>query len=312
MDTLLDKAFDAVLQEQASEQVNAEPYERSDDRTSYLNGYQTRQLTMRVGTLVLHVPKFRDGTFSTRTVRTLPALRESVAIEPDGDGVVVQGVSTRKVSAITETLCGTSFSKSTVSVLCQNPDPLVDAFRNRPLERHYPFLIVDAIYMKARDDQRVKSRGFLITMGVNDVGNREILGFEIADAESEESWSDFFERLRSRGLREVDFVSSDNHGGLKKAIQKQLHGVTRQRCQTHFSKNLLDKFPKMLRAEVKSNLTDLYNAPELQDAKVRKHRMIELYETQAPKAMKLLDEAFDEITAVYALPRGLSQAIANK
>ena len=166
--------------------------------------------------------------------------------------------------------------------------------------------------MKARDDQRVKSRGFLIAMGVNDEGNREILGFEIADAESEEAWSDFFERLKSRGLREVDFVSSDNHGGLKKAIQKQFHGVTRQRCQTHFSKNLLDKVPKMLRAEVKSNLTDLYNAPELQDAKVRKHRMIELYETQAPKAMKLLDEAFDEITAVYALPRGLSQAIANK
>ena len=298
---LLEKVFDAVLQSQASEQLNADPYERSDDRAGYRNGYRTRSLTTRVGTLILHVPKFRDGNFSTelfeRYQRSEKALMLSLM------EMVVQGVSTRKVQEITETLCGTSFSKSTVSALCQNLDPIVEAFRNRPLERHYPFLIVDAIYMKARDDQRVKSRGFLIATGVNGEGNREVLGYEIADSESEESWSNFFERLKARGLRAVDLVSSDNHGGLKNAIQKQFQGASWQRCQTHFSKNLLDKVPKKLKAEVKTALTDLYNAPDLKQAKSRKARMLEIYEETAPKAMKLLDEAFDDITAVFALPQ---------
>jgi len=290
-----------VLQSQASEQLNADPYERSDDRISYRNGYRTRSLTTRVGTLILHVPKFRDGNFSTELFERYQ--RSEKALILSLMEMVVQGVSTRKVQEITETLCGTSFSKSTVSALCQNLDPIVAAFRNRPLERHYPFLIVDAIYMKARDDQRVKSRGFLIATGVNEEGNREVLGFEIADSESEESWSRFFESLKARGLRAVDLVSSDNHGGLKNAIQKQFQGASWQRCQTHFSKNLLDKVSKKYRAEVKTALTDLYNAPDLKEAKSRKERMLAIYEETAPKAMGLLDEAFDDITAVFALPQ---------
>lgn len=298
---LLEKVFDAVLQSQASEQLNADPYERSDDRTSYRNGYRTRSLTTRVGTLILHVPKFRDGNFSTELFERYQ--RSEKALILSLMEMVVQGVSTRKVQEITETLCGTSFSKSAVSALCQNLDPIVAAFRNRPLERHYPFLIVDAIYMKARDDQRVKSRGFLIATGVNDEGNREVLGFEIADSESEESWSSFFESLKARGLRAVDLVSSDNHGGLKNAIHKQFQGASWQRCQTHFSKNLLEKVPKKYKAEVKTALTDLYNAPDLKEAKSRKERMLAIYEETAPKAMGLLDEAFDDITAVFALPQ---------
>lgn len=180
---LLEKVFDAVLRGQASEQLNAEPYERSDGRVSYRNGYRERTLTTRVGTLILHVPKFRDGNFSTDLFRSYQ--RSEKALLLSLMEMVVQGVSTRKVSEITETLCGTSFSKSTVSMLCQELDPVVDNFRNRPLSRHYPFMIVDAIYMKARDDGRVKSRGLLIATGVNDDGNREVLGFKIADGESE-------------------------------------------------------------------------------------------------------------------------------
>jgi len=297
---LLEKVFDSVLQAQASEQLNAEPYERTDGRTSYRNGTRERTLTTRVGTLILHVPKFRDGTFSTELFRSYQ--RSEKALLLSLMEMVVQGVSTRKVSEVTETLCGTSFSKSTVSALCQELDPVVEGFCNRPLERHYPFLIVDAIYMKARDDSRVKSRGFLIATGVNDGGNREVLGFTIADGESEEAWADFFAGLKDRGLREVDLIVSDNHGGLKKAIQKQFHGTVWQRCQTHFSKNLLDKTPKKLQAEVKTSLNDLYNAPNLKQAKIRKQEMVEKYQSQASKAMSLLDDSFDEITAVFALP----------
>lgn len=297
---LLERVFDSVLQAQASEQLNAEPYERTGDRTSYRNGTRERTLTTRVGTLILHVPKFRDGTFSTELFRSYQ--RSEKALLLSLMEMVVQGVSTRKVSEITETLCGASFSKSTVSALCRELDPVVDGFRNRPLDQHYPFLVVDAIYMKAREDERVKSRGLLIATGVNADGNREVLGFTIADGESEEAWSDFFSGLKARGLRGVDLITSDNHGGLKKAIQKQFHGTGWQRCQTHFSKNLLDKTPKKLQPEVKTSLNDLYNAPDLKDAKARKQQMLEKYQTQAPKAMALLDESFDEITAVYALP----------
>ena len=297
---LLEKVFNSVLQAQASEQLNAEPYERSEERTSYRNGYRTRSLTTRVGTMILHVPKFRDGTFSTELFSNYQ--RSEKALLLSLMEMVIQGVSTRKISDITETLCGASFSKSTVSVLCQELDPVVAAFRNRPLERHYPFLIVDAIYMKAREDHRIRSKGFLIAVGVNEDGNREIVGFAVADGESEEAWSDFFTKLKERGLKNIDLITSDNHGGLKKAIQKQFHGTSWQRCQTHFSKNLLDKTPKRLQAEVKAVLNDLYNAPSLQDAQARKNQMMERYREQAPKAMDLLDESFDDITAVYGLP----------
>jgi len=297
---LLEKVFDAVLQGQASEQLKAEPYERSDGRTSYRNGYRERTLTTRVGTLILHVPKFRDGTFSTDLFRNYQ--RSEKALLLSLMEMVIQGVSTRKVGEITETLCGTSFSKSTVSALCQELDPVVDGFRNRPLSRRYPFMIVDAIYMKARDDGRVKSRGLLIATGINEEGNREVLGFKIADGESEESWSDFFAELKARGLGDVDLVVSDSHGGLKKAIQRQFHGAGWQRCQTHFSRNLLDKTPKKLQAEVKTGLNDLYNAPDLKQAKARKQQMLDKYQGQASKAMELLDDSFDEITAIFALP----------
>ena len=297
---LLERVFDSILQAQASEQLNAEPYERTDDRTSYRNGTRERTLTTRVGTLILHVPKFRDGTFSTDLFRNYQ--RSEKALLLSLMEMVVQGVSTRKVSEITETLCGTSFSKSTVSALCQELDPVVEGFRNRPLARRYPFLIVDALYMKARDDGRVKSRGLLIATGINDEGNREVLGFKIADGESEEAWSDFFADLKARGLQDVDLVVSDSHGGLKRAIQRQFHGAGWQRCQTHFSKNLLDKTPKKLQAEVKTSLNDLYNAPDLKQAKARKQQMIDKFQGQATKAMELLDDSFDEITAVFALP----------
>ena len=265
---LLGKVFDAVLKAQASEQLNAEPYERSDDRNSYRNGYRMRSMTTRVGTLVLHVPKFRNGTFSTELFSSYQ--RSEKALLLSLMEMVIQGVSTRKISEITETLCGTSFSKSTVSALCQELDPIVEGFRNRPLDRQYPFLVVDAIYMKAREDGRIKSKGFLIAIGINEEGNREILGFTVADGESEEVWSDFFSSLKARGLRNVDLITSDNHGGLKKAIQKQFHGTSWQRCQTHFSKNLLDKTPPKIKAEIKASLTDLYNAPSLKDAQDRK------------------------------------------
>jgi len=297
---LLENVFNAVLKAQASEQLNAKPYERSEDRTSYRNGYRTRALTTRVGGLILHVPKFRDGSFSTDLFENYQ--RSEKALLLSLMEMVIQGVSTRKVSEITETLCGTGFSKSTISALCQTLDPAVDSFRYRSLDRHYPFVIADAIYMKVREDHRIRSKGFLIAIGVNAEGSREVLGFTVADGESKEGWSSFFEELKARGLRDVDLVVSDDHGGLKSAIQEQFHGASWQRCQTHFSKNVLDKTPKKVHSEVKTGLNDLYNAPDLTAAIERKEHLLDWMREQAPKAAAILDEGFDDVTGVFGLP----------
>jgi putative transposase len=156
--------------------------------------------------------------------------------------------------------------------------------------------------MKAREQHRIVSKGFLIAIGVNDEGIREVLGFTVADGESEEAWNEFFLSLKERGLEEVDVVISDDHGGLTKVIRKHFCGASWQHCQTHFSKNMLDKTPKKLQPELKVALTDLENAPGLSEATARKDQLIERYQEEAPKRVALLDERFDEITAVYSLP----------
>ena len=302
MAKLLEQIFDAVLNAQATEQINALPYERNKDRITYRNGYRDRGLTTRVGTLRLHIPKFRNGTFSTELFSAYQ--RSEQALMLSMMEMVVQGVSTRKVSEITEILCGTIFSKSTVSSLCKELDPVVDHFRNRPLNRHYPFIIVDAIYMRAREYHTVNSKGLLIAIGVNREGYREVLGFTIADGESEISWSEFFKHLKDRGLKDVDQVTSDNHGGLRNAIKKHFTNALWQRCQTHFSRNVLDKTPKKLQAEMKQALKDMYDAPDLEKAGIRKDQILDKFEASAPKAMSLLDEGFADVTAVYNLPYG--------
>lgn len=254
-----------VLEHQAMEQTGAALYERSEDRQAYRNGCRDRTLKTRVDTLTLTVPRLRDGNFSTelfaRYQRNEPALVLAMM------EIVVNGVSTRKVSAITEELCGTAFSKSTVSSLCEKLDPVVTAFRERPLEKIYPYLIVDAIYTKVREAGAVRSKGLLLAIGVNGEGYREILGFMAADTESEGSWGDFFSSLKDRGLMGVDLVVSDAHKGLVRAIGKHFQGAAWQRCQTHFSRNMLDVCPKKHQPTVKALLKSLYESVDHEAAK---------------------------------------------
>jgi transposase-like protein len=206
------------------------------------------------------------------------------------------------VSAITQELCGVSFSKSTVSALCSELDPLIEAFQHRPLERYYPFLMVDAIYMRARERGAIRSKAILIAVGVNEEGHREIIGFMVGDGESYDAWSDFFGSLKVRGLSGVDLVTSDDHKGLVKAALEQFIGSTWQRCQTHFSRNMLDRVPKKKRSEVKVLLTDMYNSPDLETAKSRKEALMRDLERIAPKAAETLDLGFDDVTAVFSIP----------
>ena len=297
---LLEEIFNQVLLAQSTEQIGAEPYERTETRTAYRNGFRERQLTTRVGTLTLRVPRHRNGQFSTELFSRYQRSEQALVLAMME--MVINGVSTRKVEQITEELCGKKFSKSTVSTLCKKLDPIVEAFRTRPLKCHYPFLTVDAIYVKVRENGRVQSRGLLIAVAVNEEGYREIIGFQLANSESESSWGEFFSSLKDRGLKNVDLVTSDDHKGLVNAVRRHFQGASWQRCQTHFSRNMLDHTPKALQPEVKEEPRRLYEAVDLESARKIRDQIIETYEAKAPKMTGLLDEAFDDITAVLALP----------
>jgi putative transposase len=298
---LLEQVLNQFLQAQATEQLKAYPYERTGERQGYRNGTLPHHLTTRVGTLTLRVPRFRNGQFSSdlffRYQRSEQALVLALL------EMVVNGVSTRKITKITEELCGTEFSKSTVSALCKRLDPIVQAWNSRSLrDEQYPFVLVDALVLKIREEGRVRSRSALIAIGINESGYREILGLMLGDSESEVSWTEFFTWLKSRDLRGVDIVVSDSHGGLNRAVRSQFQGATWQRCQTHFMRNILDATPNSIQTEIHSRVKSLLNAPDTETARLLLKKIIEDYSGKAPKAMEILETGFDDATAVLELP----------
>ena len=297
---LLEAILNQVLVAQSAEQLGAMPYERSEDRTAYRNGFRDRDLTTRIGSITLRIPRHRNGEFSTTMFNRYQRSEQALVLAMIE--MVINGVSTRKIENITEELCGKSFSKSTVSKLCEHLDPIVAAFRNRPLEKHYPFVIVDAMYIKVREDGRVCSKGLLIATAVNEEGNREVIGFQLNNSESETSWGDFFSNLKTRGLTDVDLMVSDNHKGLVKAIKKHFQGTTWQRCQTHFSRNILDKTPNKQQPALKTYLQSIYQARDIDEARRLLSETLEAFESLAPKAMLTLEEGFEDVMAVMNLP----------
>ena len=304
---LISTILNQVLNAQASEQIGAEPYERSEERRAYRNGYREREMHTRVGTLLLAVPRLRNGEFNTELFQRFQRSEQALVLAMME--MVVSGVSTRKVTAITEELCGSSFSKSTVSALCMALDPAVTAFRERPLERRYPFVMVDAIYTKVRENGRIRSKGLMIAIGINEQGYREVLGFSCADSETEAGWTSFFRELKSRGLAQVEMVISDSHKGLVQAVRQCFQGVTWQRCQTHFSRNMLDVCPKKLQAEMKAALKSLYEANDYATAVLLRDNMVSRFQEEAPRAAALLEEGFEDILAVLNLPFSLRRRL---
>lgn len=298
---LLEQVLNQILEGQVSDQLGADRYERTEERQGYRNGSRPRQVTTRVGPLTLRVPQVRDGTFSTDLF--LRYQRSEQAFVLAVLEMVVNGVSTRKVTRITEELCGTSVSKSTVSALCSRLDPVVTAWNERPLgDSAFPFVLADALVLKVREEDRVRALSALIAIGVNAAGHREILGLQLGDSESESSWTTFFAWLKRRGLAGVDLVVSDAHGGLVGAVQRHFQGATWQRCQTHFARDIGTATPKALRQELHEHLRSLFAAPDLATARALLAAILERYSTRAPQAMAILEAGFDDATAVLALP----------
>jgi transposase-like protein len=297
----LEAVVNQVLNAQVAEQLQAAPYERSEQRQGYRNGYKPRQLTTRVGALTLLVPQVRDGQFSTELFARYQRSEQALVLTLME--MVVNGVSTRKVARITEELCGTSFAKSTVSDLCKGLDPLVQAWNERDLSsQRYPFVLVDALVVKVREGGRVRAVSALLATGVNAEGYREVLGLRLGDSESERTWQEFFIWLKGRGLSGVDLVVSDHHGGLVNAVRTQFQGASWQRCQTHLSANIADATPKALQDEIHARVRPIFDAPDEATARTLLARFVSDYQTQAPAAVATLERGFDDATAVLALP----------
>jgi len=297
---MLQRLVQAVLETEMQTFLQAESYERTDKRTGYRNGYKPRMLCTRVGTLELMVPKDREGRFQTelfeRYQRSEKALMLCIA------QMYIQGVATRKVKKITEALCGLEISKSQVSELTKRLDGEIEAWRNRPLEKEYIYLIVDARYEHIRSGGCVSSKGILIVVGIDKDEYREPLGVWAADSESETSWTDVFNALKKRGLRGVRYVVSDDHKGLRKAVSRCFQGALWQRCQVHFTRNILSYTSRKDRPYIMSLLREITGAQSLESARKRIAETVELLQRTHPKIADMLDTHGEEILAVYQLP----------
>lgn len=284
----------------SSEHLQAGPYERSSARTGYRNGYRSRQLKTRVGAITLAVPMDRDGSFKTELFERYQ--RSEKALVGTLMEMYLEGVSTRKVRDVTEALCGTSFSKSTVSRLVGDLDADLAAWRSRRLEVAYPYLVVDARYEHVRVAGQVVSQGVLVVKGVREDGLRELLAVEVADTESEATYESLFRGLKDRGLHGVRLVTSDDHRGLVNAIRKHFQGAAWQRCQVHIVRNAVGKVGKRHQRAITDDVRAVFNAPSITWARELKAEVVERWSRSHPKVAEWLETALEDGLACFAFP----------
>lgn len=298
---IVERVLQELLEVEMTEHIGAAPYERSERRTGRRNGHKPRALRTRVGTLNLLVPQDRESAFSTRIFSRYQ--RNEKALVLALMEMYVEGVSTRKVKDITEALCGMSFSKSLVSRLAAELDSELERWRDRPLTAEaYPYVFVDARYEKVRVDGRVVGEGVLIVAAVRDDGFREILAVEVADTESEATYQELFRSLKARGLRGVELVISDDHEGLKAAIERHFQGASWQRCQFHYAKNLLKTVASSKRQELGAGLREVFAAPTRETALNLAQRLADRWRESYPQVAEHVEEHIEECLACLYFP----------
>ena len=298
--TLLTESLNSILQAESTAQLGAEPYERSVTRSDSRNGSRNRNLNTRIGTITLAVPRHRNVPFHTLVFDNYS--RSEAALVTTMAEMVVNGVSTKKVARVMETLCGKSYSKSTVSEACKGLDKAVHSFKTRPLEGDYKFIYVDATYFKVRGEHRIGSKAMMVALAITDRGGREIIGFDIYDNESKETWKLFLESLKERGLKDPKMITSDAHDGIIYAISKIFPNTPWQRCQTHFSRNVMSHAPGKFQKAIHAALLDMYHSATIEEARKKCDSIIDEYADVAPKAMECLDNGFEDVMAIMVLP----------
>ena len=297
---LVERTVQQVLEAEMTSFLGAESYERNGERRGWRNGFKPRTLKTRVGELELMVPKDRDGEFQTELFERYQ--RSEKAFVAALLQMYIEGVSTRKVTEITEALCGLEVSKSQVSALTAKLDAEINEWRMRPLSEAYPYLIFDARYEKVRRGGSVVSQGVLVAIGISQTGYREVLGCWVAESESEASWSAVFSELKQRGLSGVLYVVSDDHQGMVKAIARHFQGAVWQRCQVHFVRNALALCGQQQRPQVLRLIKAVTEAATREAAQAALAVTVAELKKKAPKVARLLEESGEEILGVYALP----------
>ena len=293
---LLQESLNSFMKAESTEQLKAEPYERTEERADSRNGFRDRKLNTRIGTITLKVPRHRNGSFETLIFDEYT--RSEAALIASMMEMVVNGVSTAKVGKVVETLCGTSFSKSTVSNICKELDKNVNEFLASPITGEYPFVTVDATYFKVREDRKILSKALMVAYAVNRVGIREVIGFGVYSRESKETWKDFFLTLKNRGLTGVRMITSDAHEGIQYAISQVFPDVPWQRCQVHFTRNILDKTPNRYREGLRTELREMFTSNTIEQARNRRDEILQDYRDIAEKAMECLETGFESAMTV--------------
>jgi len=297
---LVEEVVQQVLEVEMDEAVGAQKGERTANRLGYRSGYYGRTLITRVGKLELRIPQDRQRRFRTegfeRYQRSEKALVAALA------EMYVQGVSTRKVKAITEELCGHEFSASTISRINEHLDEELAKFAGRRLEEDYPYLVLDARYEKVREDGVIRSRAVLVAIGISGEGRRCILAVEMAQRESQTSWKDFLLALCKRGLRGVEFVVSDDHPGLKRAIMEMLPGAVWQRCYVHFLRNALDHLPRKADDDCMMELRWIYDRRNVEEARRDLAVWLAKWGNKYRKLCDWVEGNIEETLAFYRLP----------
>lgn len=291
-----------LMELEVTQHVGASRYERAPERRGHRNGTRERPWDTRVGSITLEVPRVRDNSYFPSLLE--PRKRAEKALVAVVQEAYVQGVSTRRVDELVQALGMAGISKSQVSRLCQELDAEVERFRRRTLEGPYPYLWLDATFVKMRQQGRVISMAVVIAVGVNATGEREILGFDVGPSEDGSFWLAFLRGLVARGLSGVRLVISDAHEGLKGAIAAVLSGASWQRCRVHFMRNALALVPKTAGEMVAATIRTVFVQPDPRSAREQWRRVADGFRSQFPRLAALLDEAEDEVLAYLAFPRG--------
>jgi transposase-like protein len=291
----------ALMEMEVEHHVGAARHERTAGRTGQRNGYRERSWDTRVGTMELKVPRVRDGSYFPSLLE--PRRKAERALAAVVQEAYVHGVSTRKVDELVKALGMGGISKSRVSELCEELDEEVERFRGRSLEGPYPYIWVDATYLKARQDGRVASTAVVVAVGVKaQTGEREVLGFDVGPSEDGAFWSAFLRSLVARGLSGVRLVTSDAHRGLKSAVEAVLVGASWQRCRVHFMRNALSLVPKAAQQMVGATIRTVFAQPDAQSAHQQWLRVSEGFRDRFPRLTQLMNEAEEDVLSYAAFP----------
>ena len=297
----LQALLQAALEAEMTDAIGAEKGERTEARLAYRSGYYPRSWVTRVGTLELRVPQDRAGRFSTELFQRYQ--RSEKALVGTLAEMYVQGVSTRKVKAVTEALCGHSFSASAISAINKSLDEALRAFAERRLTEAFPYLILDARYEKVREAGIILSQAVLVAVAVDGEGRRQVLGVDLANRESRTGWRDFLRGLKERGLFGVEFVVSDDHEGLKQAIREILPGAHWQRCYVHFLRNALDYLSRKLADDCLQELRWIYDRRELAEARRDIAAWLAKWQVKHSRLCDWVEENIEETLTYYRLPQ---------